>query len=185
MLQVSAVAAGAPSAAVPAVLTALSEAMAASPHVEFLLTWVQALCLRPDVAQKVQSVSHACCVCWFCVCCRMCDAYFIALITEAAVLPLSHSSPAHLTHAVAKPATLSGFCRVCDYHPVHAMVQGLQPSAAPALRGLQKVLSQLHDDLAGPCDDNLYTLRYIAAAKPAAAAAVAGVKRTAEAVIED
>lgn len=111
--QVSAVAAGAPSAAVPTVLTALSEAMATSPHVEFLLTWVQALCLRQDVAQK-----------------------------------------------------------------------GLQPSAAPALRGLQKVLSQLHDDLAGPCDDNLYTLRYIAAAKPSAAAA-AGVKRTAEAVIEE
>jgi hypothetical protein len=50
--------------------------------------------------------------------------------------------------------------------------QGLQPSAAPALRGLQKVLSQLHDDLAGPCDDNLYTLQYLAAAKPQIAAPV-------------
>jgi hypothetical protein len=47
------VAAGAPSSAVPAVLVALSEALAASPHMEFLLTWVHALCLRPDVAQKV------------------------------------------------------------------------------------------------------------------------------------
>lgn len=46
-------AAGAPSAAVPVVLAALSEALAASPHLEFLLTWVRALCLRPDVAQKV------------------------------------------------------------------------------------------------------------------------------------
>lgn len=51
-------------------------------------------------------------------------------------------------------------------------LQGLQPSAAPALRGLQKVLSQLHDDLAGPCDDNLYTLQYLAAAKPQIAAPV-------------
>lgn len=57
-LQVAAVAAGAPSAAVPAVLAAVSEAMAASPHVEFLLTWVQALCLRHDVAHKVPV--HAC-----------------------------------------------------------------------------------------------------------------------------
>lgn len=48
-------AAGAPSSAVPAVLVALSEALAASPHMEFLLTWVHALCLRPDVAQKVMA----------------------------------------------------------------------------------------------------------------------------------
>lgn len=49
--------------------------------------------------------------------------------------------------------------------------------AAPALRGLQKVLSQLHDDLAGPCDENLYTLRYLTQASreapPEAAATTA------------
>ncbi len=49
--------------------------------------------------------------------------------------------------------------------------------ASPALRSLQKVLSQLHDDLAGPCDENLYTLRYLTQAsrkppaEPAAGAA--------------
>ncbi len=52
-------------------------------------------------------------------------------------------------------------------------VQGLPASAAPALRGLQKVLSQLHDDLSGPCDENLYTLRYLAAAKRPAPEAAA------------
>ena len=57
MAQVRAVAAGAPSSAVPAVLVALSEALAASPHMEFLLTWVHALCLRPDVAQKVMALA--------------------------------------------------------------------------------------------------------------------------------
>lgn len=44
---------GAPTAAVPAVLAALAEALAASPHLEFLLTWVHALCLRHDVSQQV------------------------------------------------------------------------------------------------------------------------------------
>lgn len=53
------------------------------------------------------------------------------------------------------------------------MEQGLATVAAPSLRGLQKVVSQLHDDLAGPCDENLYTLRYLTQASRQAAAETA------------
>lgn len=56
---------------------------------------------------------------------------------------------------------------------IAAMEQGLATVAAPSLRGLQKVVSQLHDDLAGPCDENLYTLRYLTQASRQAAAETA------------
>lgn len=92
--QVAAVASSLPTASVPAMLPVLAQALASSPHLEFLLSWVQALCLRRDVSQK-----------------------------------------------------------------------GLAASCSPALRALQKVLGQMHDDLAGPTEDNLYTLQYLAQCK--------------------
>lgn len=57
---------------------------------------------------------------------------------------------------------------ICDF------AQGLAASASPALRALQKVLGQLHDDLAGPTEHNLYTLQYLAQARlPSAVEATA------------
>ena len=45
-MQVAAVANGIPSASVPAVLTALAEELGESPHLHFLLNWVEAIAVR-------------------------------------------------------------------------------------------------------------------------------------------
>ena len=46
LTQVAAVANGVPSASVPAVLTALAEELGESPHLQFLLNWVEAVAVR-------------------------------------------------------------------------------------------------------------------------------------------
>ena len=44
-MQVSSVAAGVPTSALPTVLAVLAEALTDSPHLEFVLGWVQSLCV--------------------------------------------------------------------------------------------------------------------------------------------
>ena len=47
--------------------------------------------------------------------------------------------------------------------------QGMPSSATmPAFRALQTAVTKAHEDLAGACDANLYTLRYLCAAGNAA-----------------
>lgn len=88
------VAAGLPTSSLPAMLAALVEALTASPHLEFVLDWVKAVCT-------------------------------------------AHGSA----------------------------IQNLTASAVqPALRALQRVVAQLHDQLTPACDSNLYTLRYLSQA---------------------
>lgn len=81
-----------PAAVAPALLAALAELAPQTPHLEYILTWVQALCLRHGPA-----------------------------------------------------------------------IQASPGAALPALRGLQKALTRLHEDLSSTCESNLYTLDYLCA----------------------
>lgn len=57
MLQIANVAASVPSATVVSLLTCLAEALASSPHLEFMLAWVHALCTHHGNVLQVHSSS--------------------------------------------------------------------------------------------------------------------------------
>ena len=88
----------------------------------------------------------------------------VATLPSAVIVPivkslagiLDNGTP-HVEHII------SWLHQICARHGI--AIQHMSTQVEPVLKGIAKSLNQLHDDLGGLCESNIYSLRYLTGTK--------------------